>query len=220
MSSGRLLEPGGNVRSRWMAIRVETHDRTRGMWGLVHFQGPPLRRVLLYPAAVGMPAYRVSAYRVSVYRVSVYRVSAYRVSGRIGQHTFQSRRSCSSQTVYRTFCRRSQTTQRRHNLLPTPMTPSAPAQPSTDAHRPLSFGKNRGIFGETAHADNADLYGLDAGTTGESRQSAKSDSPRGPSSCATHFACDGLRTRPSSCTTVLTPTRGLAYDFFEHYSSS
>ncbi len=209
MSSGRLLEPGGNVRSRWMAIRVETHDRTRGMWGLVHFQGPPLRRVLLYPAAVGMP----------VYRVSVYRVSVYRVSGRIGQHTFQSRRSCSSQTVYRTFCRRSQTTQRRHNLLPIPMTPSAPAQPSTDAHRPLSFGKNRGIFGETAHADNADLYGLDAGTTGESRQSAKSDSPRGPSSCATHFACDGLRTRPSSCTTVLTPTRGLAYDFFEHCSS-
>ena len=213
MSSGRLLEPGGNVRSRWMAIRVETHDRTRGMWGLVHFQGPPLRRVLLYPAAVGMPAYRVSVYRVSVYRVSVYRVS-----GRIGQHTFQSRRSCSSQTVYRTFCRRSQTTQRRHNLLPTPMTPSAPAQPSTDAHRPLSFGKNRGIFGETAHADNADLYGLDAGTTGESRQSAKSDSPRGPSSCATHFACDGLRTRPSSCTTVFTPTRGLAYDFTEHCS--
>lgn len=165
-------------------------------------------------------ACRRIGYRRIGYRVSVYRVSAYRVSGRIGQHTFQSRRSCSSQTVYRTFCRRSQTTQRRHNLLPTPMTPSAPAQPSTDAHRPLSFGKNRGIFGETAHADNADLYGLDAGTTGESRQSAKSDSPRGPSSCATHFACDGLRTRPSSCTTVLTPTRGLAYDFFEHYSSS
>lgn len=113
MSSGRLLELGGNVRSRWMAIRVETHDRTRGMWGLVHFQGPPLRRVLLYPAAVGMPAYRVSVYRVS---------------GRIGQHTFQSRRSCSSQTAYHTFCRRSQTTQRRHNLLPTPMTPSAPAE--------------------------------------------------------------------------------------------
>ena len=106
------------------------------------------------------------------------------------------------------------------HLLPTFTNHPASAQPSTDAHRPLSFGKNRGIFGETAHADNADLYGLDAGTTGESRQSAKSDSPRGPSSCATHFACDGLRTRPSSCTTVFTPTRGLAYDFFEHYSSS
>ena len=194
MSSGRLLEPGGNVRSRWMAIRVETHDRTRGMWGLVHFQGPPLRRVLLYPAAVGMP---------------VYRVSVYRVSGRIGQHTFQSRRSCSSQTVYRTFCRRSQTTQRRHNLLPTPMTPSAPAQPSTDAHRPLSFGKNRGIFGETAHADNADLHGLDAGTTGESRQSAKSDGPREPSSClcVNHPRARPTSMRRSSCATVLVRNR-------------
>lgn len=194
MSSGRLLEPGGNVRSRWMAIRVETHDRTRGMWGLVHFQDPPPRRVLLYPAAVGMP----------VYQVSVYRASAYRVSGRIGQHTFRRRRFCSSQTVYHTFCRHPQATQRRHNLPLTPTTPSASVQPSTDTHDSLSVGRSRGIFGETAHADNADLYGLDAGATGGSRQSAKSDSPRKPSSCATHFACDGLRTRPSSCATVLT----------------
>ena len=189
MSSGRLLEPGGNVRSRWMAIRVETHDRTRGMWGLVHFQDPPPRRVLLYPAAVGMP---------------VYQVSVYRVSGRVGQHTFRRRRFCSSQTVYHTFCRHPQATQRRHNLPLTPTTPSASAQPSTDTHDSLSVGRSRGIFGETAHADNADLYGLDAGATGGSRQSAKSDSPRKPSSCATHFACDGLRTRPSSCATVLT----------------
>ncbi len=189
MSSGRLLEPGGNVRSRWMAIRVETHDRTRGMWGLVYFQDPPLRRVLLYPAAVCMP---------------VYQVSVYRASGRIGQHAFRRRRFCSSQTVYHTFCRHPQATQRRHNLPLTPTTPSASAQPSTDTHDSLSVGRSRGIFGETAHADNADLYALDAGTTGESRQPAKSDSPRKPSSCATHFACDGLRTRPSSCTTVLT----------------
>lgn len=183
MSSGRLLEPGGNVRSRWMAIRVETHDRTRGMWGLVHFQDPPLRRVLLYPAAVGMP---------------VYRVSVYRVSGRIGQHTFQSRRSCSSQTVYRTFCRRSQTTQRRHNLLLTPMTPSASAQPSTDTHRPLSFGKTEG-FSVRRLTDNADLYGLDAGTTGESRQPAKSNSPREPSSCATVLVHNRPHTDSWSC---------------------
>ncbi len=118
MSSGRLLEPGGNVRSRWMAIRVETHDRTRGMWGLVNFQDPPLRRVLLYPAAVG----------TSVYQVSVYRISVYRVSWRIGQHTFRRRRPCSSQTVHHTFCRRSQAIQSRHNLLPTPTTPSASAE--------------------------------------------------------------------------------------------
>ena len=172
-----------------MAIRVETHDRTRGMWGLVHFQDPPPRRVLLYPAAVGMP---------------VYQVSVYRVSGRVGQHTFRRRRFCSSQTVYHTFCRHPQATQSRHNLLPTPTTPSTSAQPSTDAHDSLNVGRSRRIFGETAHADNADLYGLDAGATGGSRQSAKSDSPRKPSSCATHFACDGLRTRPSSCATVLT----------------
>lgn len=182
MSSGRLLEPGGNVRSRWMAIRVETHDRTRGMWGLV----------LLYPAAVGMP---------------VYRVSVYRVSGRIGQHTFQSRRSCSSQTVYRTFCRRSQTTQRRHNLLLTPMTPSASAQPSTDTHRPLSFGKTEG-FSVRRLTDNA------ACRASMRVQPENRGSQRNPTVLANH-----PRARPSSCTTVLTPTRGLAYDFFEHCSS-
>lgn len=84
------------------------------------------------------------------------------------------------------------------HLLPTFTNHPASAQPSTDTHDSLSAGRSRGIFSETAHADNADLYGLDAGTTGESRQPAKSNSPREPSSCATHFACDGLRTRLSS----------------------
>ena len=67
----------------------------------------------MYPAAVCMP---------------VYQVSVYRASGRIGQHAFRRRRFCSSQTVYHTFCRHPQATQRRHNLLPTPMTPSASAE--------------------------------------------------------------------------------------------
>lgn len=35
--SGRLLEPGGDVRSRWMAIHVATHDKTRGIRGLIFF---------------------------------------------------------------------------------------------------------------------------------------------------------------------------------------
>ena len=180
MSSGRLLEPGGNVRSRWMAIRVETHDRTRGMWGLVHFQGPPLRRVLLYPAAVGMPAYRVSVYRVSVYRVS----------GRIGQHTFQSRRSCSSQTVYRTFCRRSQTTQRRHNLLPTLTGRSASAKTE-------GFSVRRRM--PTMPTCMASMRAQPENRGSQRNPTVRADHPRArPTSHATVFVRDRPRAQPSS----------------------
>lgn len=181
MSSGRLLEPGGNVRSRWMAIRVETHDRTRGMWGLVNFQDPPLRRVLLYPAAVGTSVYQVSVYRISVYRVP----GAYRPTHVPTPSLLQ-------------------LANRASHLLPTLTSHPESTQPSTDTHDSLSVGRSRGIFGETAHADNADLYGLDAGTTGESRQSAKSDGPREPSSC---LCANHPRARPTSHATVFVRDR-------------
>lgn len=186
MSSGRLLEPGGNVRSRWMAIRVETHDRTRGMWGLVNFQDPPLRRVLLYPAAVG----------TSVYQVSVYRISVYRVSGRIGQHTFRRRRSCSSQTVHHTFCRRSQAIQSRHNLLPTPTTPSASAEAE-------GFSVRRRML--TMPTCMASMQVQPENRGSQRNPTARANHPR---ACArTILVRDPLHMRRSSCATVLVRNR-------------
>lgn len=85
------------------------------------------------------------------------------------------------------------------HLLPTPTSHPESAQPSTDTHDSLNVGRSRGIFGETTHADNADLYGLDAGTTGESRQPAKSNSPREPSSCATVLVHNCPHTDSWSC---------------------
>ena len=182
MSSGRLLEPGGNVRSRWMAIRVETHDRTRGMWGLVNFQDPPLRRVLLYPAAVG----------TSVYHVSVYRISVYRVSWRIGQHTFRRRRPCSSQTVHHTFCRRSQAIQSRHNLLPTPTTPSASAEAE-------GFSVRRRML--TMPTCMASMQVQPENRGSQRNQTARANHPR---ACArTILVRDPLHMRRSSFATVL-----------------
>lgn len=131
-----------------------------------------------------------------------YRVSVYRVSGCIGQHTFRRRRSCSSQTAYHTFCRRSQATQRRHNLPPTPATPSASAQPSTDAHRPLSFGKTEG-FSVRRLTDNAACRAsmrVQPGNRGSQRNpTARANHPRArPTSHATVFVRDRPRAQPSS----------------------
>lgn len=93
---------------------------------------------------------------------------------------------------------------RASHLLPTLTSHPESTQPSTDTHDSLSVGRSRGIFGETAHADNADLYGLDTGTTGESRQSAKSDGPREPSSCS---CANHPRARPTSHATVFVRDR-------------
>ena len=181
MSSGRLLEPGGNVRSRWMAIRVETHDRTRGMWGLVHFQDPPPRRVLLYPAAVGMP---------------VYQVSVYRVSGRVGQHTFRRRRFCSSQTVYHTFCRHPQATQRRHNLPLTPTTPSTSAEAE-------GFSVRRRMLTMPTCMASMRVQPEDRGS--QRNPTVLANHPRArPTSHAMVFVRDRPRAQPSSHSTALT----------------
>ena len=181
MSSGRLLEPGGNVRSRWMAIRVETHDRTRGMWGLVYFQDPPLRRVLLYPAAVCMP---------------VYQVSVYRASGRIGQHAFRRRRFCSSQTVYHTFCRHPQATQRRHNLPLTPTTPSTSAEAE-------GFSVRRRMLTMPTCMPSMRVQLENRGS--QRNPTVLANHPRvRPTSHATVFVRDRPRAQPSSHSTALT----------------
>ena len=93
------------------------------------------------------------------------------------------------------------------HLLPTFTNHPASAQPSTDTHRPLSFGKTKG-FSVRRLTDNA------ACRASMRVQPENRGSQRNPTVLANH-----PRARPSSCTTVLTPTRGLAYVFFEHCSS-